>query len=81
MISTKCRRTIPSPFTIGAATHRTSEEQDVTMPLRVHASRGKVELALMTDRIIRRVRRREVARVSSHNCREQAPSVAMPHFV
>jgi hypothetical protein len=55
----------------------------VTTPLRalrMHASRGKVELTLMTDRIIRRVRRREVARVSSHDYREQAPSVAMPLF-
>ena len=32
--------------------------------LRMLTSRGKVELTLMTDRIIRRVRRREVARVS-----------------
>jgi hypothetical protein len=39
--------------------------------LRMHESRGKVNLTLMTDRIIWRVRRREVTRVSSHNGREQ----------
>jgi hypothetical protein len=49
--------------------------------LRMHASRGKVGLTLMTDRIIWRVRRREVAWVSSHDCREQSPGVAMPHSV
>jgi hypothetical protein len=38
--------------------------------LRMHESCGKVKLTLMTDRIIWRVRRREVARVSSHDGRE-----------
>jgi hypothetical protein len=64
--------------------YNATEEQGVTTPLRalrMHASRGKVESTLTTDRIIWRVRRREVARVSSHDCREQAPSVAMPHSV
>jgi hypothetical protein len=44
-------------------------------PLRalcMHESRGKVNLTLMADRMIWRVRRREVTRVSRHVCREQA---------
>ena len=47
--------------------------------LRMHERRGKVGMTLMTDQVIWRVRRREVAGVSGHCCRDQAPSVAMPH--